>query len=140
MPDNTIRTQELLAQEGLENISQKLHNAINVELSGNPKTARKWIWELLQNAKDVISVHGKIEISLDENSVVFSHNGSPFQHSQLLALLSQRSTKSPSYTDDEKKDFFDKLLQNEEINEPGDGPSSKITAPILQRNFSGNDS
>ena len=54
MPDNTTRTQELLAQEGLENISQKLHNAINIELSGNPKTARTWVWELLQNAKDVI--------------------------------------------------------------------------------------
>jgi len=115
MPDNTTRTQELLAQEGLENISQKLHNAINIELSGNPKTARKWIWELLQNAKDVISSKGRIEITLDADSVVFAHNGNPFQHSQLLALLSQRSTKAPSYTDDEKKNFFDKLLQNEEI-------------------------
>lgn len=115
--DNTLRTQELLAQEGLESIGQKLFNTINIELSGNPQSARRWIWELLQNAKDVITTDGKIEIILTENSVEFSHNGSPFLHNNLLAILSQRSTKSPSYTDDEKQTFYENLFSEQSISE-----------------------
>ncbi|MBC8645269.1 hypothetical protein H9W95_18315 [Flavobacterium lindanitolerans] len=34
MPENQMRTQELLAREGLESIGQKLYNNINIELSG----------------------------------------------------------------------------------------------------------
>ena len=117
MSDSTLRTQELLAQEGLESIGQKLYNTINIELSGDPKSARRWIWELLQNAKDVIAKEGRIEINLQENSVEFSHNGSPFLHNHLLAILSQRSTKSPSYTDDEKQAFFDQLFSEQGIND-----------------------
>lgn len=104
------RTQELLAQEGLESIGQKLYNNINIELSGDPQSARRWIWELLQNAKDIITNDGKIEINLTDAFVEFSHNGSPFQHSNLLAILSQRSTKVPSYTDDEKQAFYNNLF------------------------------
>jgi hypothetical protein len=117
MTDNFQRTQELLAQEGLESIGQKLYNTINIDLSGDPKSARRWIWELLQNAKDVIRENGNIEINLTDNRVEFSHNGSPFLHNHLLAILSQRSTKSPSYTDDEKQTFFDKMFGNEGIEE-----------------------
>lgn len=116
MPENQMRTQELLAQEGLESIGQKLYNNINIELSGDPQSARRWIWELLQNAKDVIIDDGQIEINLTDSAVEFSHNGSPFQHSNLLAILSQRSTKAPSYTDDEKQTFFDRLFSEEGIN------------------------
>lgn len=40
--NNDLRTQEILAQEGLESIGQKLSNTINIELSGNPQSARQW--------------------------------------------------------------------------------------------------
>jgi len=115
MPTQNQRTQELLAQEGLESIGQKLYNNINIELSGDPHSARRWVWELLQNAKDVIVGDGEIEINLTDNFVEFSHNGSPFEHDNLLAILSQRSTKAPSYTDDEKQSFFDRLFSEKEL-------------------------
>jgi hypothetical protein len=111
---DSLRTQELLAQEGLESIGQKLFNTIN-DLTGKPESARRWIWELLQNAKDVIDGEGKIEINLTEEFVEFSHNGAPFLHDHLLAILSQRSTKPPSYSDEVKKTFFEKLFSDEEI-------------------------
>lgn len=114
--DNNQRTQELLAQEGLESIGQKLFNTIN-ELTGKPQSARRWVWELLQNAKDVIEENGKIEITLTETTVEFSHNGSPFLHDHLLAILSQRSTKPPSYSDEAKQNFFDRLFSEQEISE-----------------------
>ncbi|HVS91211.1 MAG TPA: DUF3883 domain-containing protein [Mucilaginibacter sp.] len=115
MPNNDVRTQELLAQEGLESIAQKLYNNINIELSGKPNSGRRWVWELLQNAKDVVKSNGKIEIEFSDGDVTFSHNGSPFKHDQLLAILSQRSTKAPSYTDDEKQQFLDKILSEDGI-------------------------
>jgi len=112
--DNNQRTQELLAQEGLESIGQKLFNTIN-DLTGKPQSARRWIWELLQNAKDVIDENGKVEVNLSETYVEFSHNGSPFLHDHLLAILSQRSTKPPSYSDEMKQNFFDKLFSDQEV-------------------------
>ncbi len=56
-----------------------------------------------------------MEVNLTEACVEFSHNGSPFIHDHLLALLSQRSTKPPSYSDEIKQNFFDKLSNNQEI-------------------------
>lgn len=115
--ENKLRTQELLAQEGLESISQKLYNEIYTKLPGKQNSARRWIWELLQNAKDIISINGKIEIFLTEDSLEFRHNGKPFKHENLLALLSQNSTKKRDYSDDEKKEFYDRLFSNENIPE-----------------------
>ncbi|MGB5033369.1 MAG: hypothetical protein WBO76_14715, partial [Saprospiraceae bacterium] len=115
--DNIQRAQQLLAQEGLESISQKLYNEIYINLPGKPNAPRRWIWELLQNAKDVITNSGLVEINLQENKLEFSHNGSPFLHENLLALLSQNSTKKHNYSDDEKQEFFDRLFGENEITE-----------------------
>ncbi|MBM3455055.1 MAG: DUF3883 domain-containing protein [Bacteroidetes bacterium] len=112
--ENNQRTQELLAKEGLESIGQKLFNTI-YDLNGEPQSARRWVWELLQNAKDVIDDNGRIEIHITDTTVEFSHNGSPFLHDQLLSILSQRSTKPPSYSDEDKQNFFDRLFSEHEI-------------------------
>ena len=117
MPDNIQRTQELLAQEGLESISQKLYNAIYNKLPGEQNASRRWIWELLQNAKDVITNGGIIEIILKEDHLEFAHNGTPFLHANLLALLSQNSTKKHRFSDDEKQQFFDDLFNGKYISE-----------------------
>lgn len=55
---------------------------------------RRWIWELIQNANDCSN--GKpidIRINADNNSVVFSHNGSCFTYENLVDLITQISTK-----------------------------------------------
>lgn len=55
---------------------------------------RRWIWELIQNANDCSD--GKtidISIDTDDNSVVFSHNGSCFTYENLIDLITQISTK-----------------------------------------------
>ncbi|MGK5085899.1 hypothetical protein WDW37_21635 [Bdellovibrionota bacterium FG-1] len=64
---------------------------------------RRWIWELIQNAKDV---HGgqrvKVEVSSSLNGedahVTFRHNGQPFSAENIRFLIEQISTK------DRKKD------------------------------------
>jgi hypothetical protein len=55
----------------------------------------RWIWELLQNAKDVTKPEGiNITINLTKEKLEFSHDGKPFETKHLLAILYKTSTKS----------------------------------------------
>ncbi len=55
----------------------------------------RWIWELLQNAKDVANPEGiTISITLTQEKLEFAHNGKPFETKHLLAILYKTSTKS----------------------------------------------
>lgn len=54
----------------------------------------RWIWELVQNAKDEAGEGVDITCELIENTFTFSHNGKPFLNEHLLALLRKTSTKS----------------------------------------------
>lgn len=57
----------------------------------------RWIWELLQNAKDVANPEGiTISIKLSQDKLEFSHDGKPFETKHLLAILYKTSTKSLS--------------------------------------------
>ena len=53
----------------------------------------RWIWELLQNARDEGKEGIEILCSLKENLFVFEHNGQPFSTGNLLALTRKTSTK-----------------------------------------------
>ncbi|GEM_PF-5675117 len=62
---------------------------------------RRWVWELIQNAKDSVSISDienpqKVNITfhLSNNKLTFSHDGSPFALKDLLALVRRTSTKS----------------------------------------------
>lgn len=52
---------------------------------------KRWIWELMQNAKDSISGTDRkevnIKLEIKENEVVFQHDGCPFNGKTYLALL-----------------------------------------------------
>lgn len=59
----------------------------------NKKT--RWVWELLQNAKDVASPAGvDVIFKLEDDKVIISHNGVPFETKHLLAILYKTSTKT----------------------------------------------
>lgn len=62
------------------------------------KSRRRWIWELMQNAKDVPNIYGgvTIEIILRQNEFVFSHNGDPFKVENITGLIQQVSSGKPS--------------------------------------------
>lgn len=59
----------------------------------------RWIWELIQNAKDEAGQGVDIECILHETLFQFCHNGRPFENKNLLALLRKTSTKSLSGTE-----------------------------------------
>lgn len=79
---------DLLSNMYLSNVKKRLR-ALN-QPSENDK--KRWVWELIQNAKDSISkVCNKssvdIEIEIKNNIVKFIHNGAPFTYKARLALL-----------------------------------------------------
>jgi hypothetical protein len=72
------------------------------KVRNNPgDSARRWVWELLQNAKDVPNSFGGVTVdtTLSDNKLVFRHDGDPFTLAQLHSLVQQVSSKS-SVNDD----------------------------------------
>ena len=69
------------------------------------QTAKRWFWELLQNASDYNnSVNVKLEI--DDNLIVFKHTGNPFSIQDVLNLISPDSGKDK---DEVKKENIGKF-------------------------------
>jgi hypothetical protein len=50
---------------------------------------RRWIWELIQNAKDasVENLPVNIEIVYGTDYVEFKHSGKPFTHRNIMSLI-----------------------------------------------------
>lgn len=71
------------------------------KLRQNPKSNsyRRWIWELMQNAKDVAFENDTVSIEIcfnkseEEGFLEFKHNGKPFTIKNLIFLVNQVSAK-----------------------------------------------
>ncbi|MFP4132572.1 MAG: sacsin N-terminal ATP-binding-like domain-containing protein [Halothece sp.] len=83
-------------------IATKILDLIDeLRFSSNEKDKRRWIWELLQNAKDVKSYErGSVDIVVDLNTndevLIFKHNGKCFSSDNITFLIEQISTKDRS--------------------------------------------
>lgn len=69
-----------------------------LRLNSNENDQRRWIWELIQNAKDCAFDNQPVSICVDldeklEKSVIFRHNGRPFSIDNITFLIEQVSTK-----------------------------------------------
>ncbi|MCK9220975.1 MAG: DUF3883 domain-containing protein [Bacteroidales bacterium] len=84
-----------VATKILDGIKSLISNA-------DDSSERRWVWELMQNAKDVAPVNVKIEIELNHDFVEFRHNGAPFTIDNLTYLIEQVSTKDRSEQSSEK--------------------------------------
>ena len=56
-------------------------------------TACRAVWELLQNARD-LSEHAHVRFVLEEDRLVFSHNGDPFNYETFTSLIKQVSSEA----------------------------------------------
>lgn len=80
-----------------------------LRLDVNENAQRRWIWELLQNAKDVafddqqVKTEVNIEYLNETKSVSFSHNGKPFTVDNITFLIKQVSTKERNTTENKEK-------------------------------------
>ncbi len=68
-----------------------------LKLKNDEKTACRWVWELIQNAKDVADDTGVINIEIEFNEkekyLVFKHDGKNFTTDNIVHLISQVSSK-----------------------------------------------
>ncbi|WP_419487361.1 sacsin N-terminal ATP-binding-like domain-containing protein [Chryseobacterium bernardetii] len=60
----------------------------------------RWFWELVQNASD-FNTEVDIEVELNENSLIFRHNGQPFKLVDVENLITPDSDKDDSDIDEE---------------------------------------
>jgi len=72
----------------LANVQNRLREIENL----NDVDCKRWVWELIQNAKDSIAGQKDrkdvdIKIIVDNNTYIFKHNGAPFNKKTLMGLL-----------------------------------------------------
>jgi hypothetical protein len=75
--------------------------------SNSPDTSYRWVWELIQNAKDVVNTSGSVDIEIQfsetNKTIEFSHNGQLFTTENIVFLIEQVSSKERSSTGENKK-------------------------------------
>ena len=95
----TIQGNEIAAAKDralTANTAQSVRNQLMTLESSRAHVRTRWIWELLQNARDAgANLDGELDVkvALDQNRVAFSHNGSPFTIDQIMHLIYHGSTK-----------------------------------------------
>jgi transcriptional regulator NrdR family protein len=76
-----------------------------LRLENNDNSSKRWIWELLQNAKDCVVKKQKIKVNVNFNKISkileFSHNGQPFTLENIIFLTKQVSTKERNNSNNE---------------------------------------
>jgi hypothetical protein len=93
--NGAITIQQIVKRGFVKQICDKILQGIEKVQNAPDYEHRRWIWELMQNAKDVHNLFGgvSIKIELHHDRLIFSHNGVPFSLQQLSALVMQVSSK-----------------------------------------------
>lgn len=83
--------------------ADKIKQILSKVLNDPSQSAKRWVWELMQNAKDVKNIFDKVSIQIElyKDKLVFRHNGDPFKISNITGLIQQVSSKDSSNSDDE---------------------------------------
>ena len=94
----TDEIQKMRNQAHETNVANKIMDLLeNLKLNSNDNSSRRWVWELIQNAKDVVNSTGNVDINIsfekDKNTIKFEHNGRLFSTKNLVHLIEQTSTK-----------------------------------------------
>lgn len=83
--------------------ADKIRQILSKILNNPTSSAKRWVWELMQNAKDIPSKFGQVsvQIILSKDKLEFKHNGDPFLLKNIFGLIQQVSTKSSDNSDEE---------------------------------------
>lgn len=104
-------------QRLIDNLPKRIAKDILAEFAEpNANATKRWIWELLQNAKDCAFADGvDVVIELTDEFIEFSHNGMPFTEADVIGLLTKDSSKTPDYSDNEKFNFLERITSDQNI-------------------------
>jgi len=88
--DHEAVRHEVLADNTAQDILKDLTKLVN----GEKRFRNRWIWELMQNARDAAPAGGvTIEIQRTSETMIFRHNGMPFTRKGITHLIYHGSTK-----------------------------------------------
>jgi hypothetical protein len=82
-------------------IATKIHEELmklRAGVDASPTTPKRWVWELIQNAKDV-NIGGKVRVRIEaglddaDAHITFQHNGGAFSAENIRFLIEQVSSK-----------------------------------------------
>ena len=82
-------------------IATKIHKEmaeLRAGVEASPTTPKRWVWELIQNAKDV-NIGGKVRVRIEADlddpdaHLTFKHNGGAFSAENIRFLIEQVSSK-----------------------------------------------
>lgn len=97
MEDNKIRTvDDEIAYNNYKLTADKILQLLSQIREDPSASAKRWVWELLQNAKDVPNRFGKVSIEIElvsQDTLKFRHNGDAFTTKNITGLVQQVSSK-----------------------------------------------
>ena len=88
--------------------AEKIINSLDVVKKFPKISAKNWIRELIQNAKDTPNNHSRgvsIKIEFTNDYLIFSHNGNPFSLQDIMSLAIQASGKNFQNLDRQNGNF-----------------------------------
>ena len=101
MSSGPSRPSEWLRLKGAEvfarDAARRIHEQLDKWLALKDIAQVKWVWELIQNARDVAKEQNKenlkVSFVLDKNQLVFEHDAGPFSLDDIGNLINSRSDK-----------------------------------------------
>ena len=71
-----------------ENTAQAVHKHLVTLVREESRFRSRWVWELLQNARDAAPISGvRVWIISEPNRLVFRHTGLPFKNEDVAHLI-----------------------------------------------------
>lgn len=83
------------AYDALKNTADKVMQGLEKVRDHKEINRRRWVWELVQNAKDLPKRFEQVSIRItyEPHRLVFAHNADPFRVKDVTALINQVSSK-----------------------------------------------
>lgn len=95
MTNNEDKLEQKKKKVLVENNAQAIFDHLTELSNLGGMHERRWLWELLQNAKDSIEENQTVSVEVDvrDNELIFKHNGNPFTDDEVIHLIYHGSTK-----------------------------------------------
>ena len=101
---------ELYRQNSIDNTATKICEKLNTVRNNSKSSAKRCIWEMMQNAKDVANpAYNGVSIEFEivnPNTFIFRHNGKHFTLKNVTSLIQQVSSKSSTNEDEKVTGMF----------------------------------
>lgn len=100
---------EVFNEAAYKQAANKIRQLLSAIRNNPALSAKRWVWELIQNAKDAPNKYGKVSVEIElvsDHELRFKHNGDPFSINNISGLVRQVSSKSSVNEDEETTGKF----------------------------------